>query len=563
MKAADLFVRALEAEGVEYIFGIPGEENLDLLNALKDSSIRLILTRHEQAAGFMAATYGRLTGRSGVCLATLGPGATNLVTAAAYAQLGAMPMLMITGQKPIKTSKQGEFQIVDVVDMMQPLTKYTRQLSSAHYIPARVREAFRRAEDERPGAVHLELPEDIARDQTDAAVIERSRFENPRASPTAVAEARDMIQAARRPLLLLGAGANRRHTCRVLRAFVDKTGIPFFTTQMGKGVIDERHPLYLGAAALSGEDFLHRAIEAADLIINVGHDVVEKPPFIMGDDAIEDEDNPDIAGAGRAGSARVIHVNYVTAAVDAVYHPQQGVIGDIADSIERLTAAIEISPNWDFGRFLEVKRHLDAHLQEGADDARFPVYPQRLVAEVRRVMPEDGIIALDNGIYKIWFARNYPACLPNTVLLDNALASMGAGLPSAMAAKMVHPGRRVMAICGDGGFMMNSQELETAVRLGLDLVVLVLRDDAYGMIKWKQTDMGFDDFGLDYGNPDFVDYARCYGARGHRPASAAELGPLLEDCFATPGVHLVEVPVDYSDNHRILNREIKDKSRLI
>ncbi|MDT8388701.1 MAG: acetolactate synthase large subunit [Thiogranum sp.] len=567
MKASDLFVKALEAEGVKYIFGIPGEENLDLLNSLKDSSIRLILTRHEQAAGFMAATYGRLTGKTGVCLATLGPGATNLVTAAAYAQLGAMPMLMITGQKPIKASKQGEFQIVDVVDMMQPLTKYTRQLSSAHYIPARVRESFRRAEDERPGAVHLELPEDIAREQTDAAVIRRSRFENPHARETSIAQARDMIQAARHPLLLIGAGANRRHTCKALRALVDKTGIPFFTTQMGKGVLDERHPLYLGTAALSGEDFLHRAIEQADLIINVGHDVVEKPPFIMngdrGMDADADEDSPDIAGAGRAGSARVIHVNYITAAIDAVYHPQQGVIGDITDSIERLTAAIEAAPGWDFARFMEVKRQLDAHLQEGADDARFPVYPQRLVAEVRRVMPDDGIIALDNGVYKIWFARNYAAYLPNTVLLDNALATMGAGLSSAMAAKMVYPERRVMAICGDGGFMMNSQELETAVRLGLNLVVLVLRDDAYGMIKWKQTDMGFDDFGLDYGNPDFVAYARCYGAQGHRLETAAELAPLLERCFTTPGVHLVEAAVDYSDNHRILNREIKDRSRLI
>lgn len=564
MKASDLFVRALEDEGVEHIFGLPGEETLDLLNSLKGSSIRLILTRHEQAAGFMAATYGRLTGRTGVCLATLGPGATNLVTAAAYAQLGAMPMLMITGQKPIKASKQGEFQILDVVDMMQPLTKYTRQLSSANYIPARVREAFRRAGEERPGAVHLELPEDIARETTAAGIIQPSRSDNPHASEASLTAAVRMIESARRPLLLLGAGANRRQTCDALRVFVDRTGIPFFTTQMGKGVVDERHPLYLGTAALSGEDYLHRAIEAADLIINVGHDVVEKPPFIMGDNEHEEEDvDPDIAGAGRAGTARVIHVNYVTAAVDAVYHPQQSVVGDIADSIERLTAAITPSPGWDFERFLEVRRHLSAHLQEGADDARFPVYPQRLVAEVRRAMPDSGIVALDNGIYKIWFARNYPAYLPNTVLLDNALASMGAGLPSAMAAKLVHPERRVLAICGDGGFMMNSQELETAVRLGLDLVVLVLRDDAYGMIKWKQTDMGFEDFGLDYGNPDFVDYARCYGARGHRPASAAELGPLLEDCFATPGVHLVEVPVDYSDNHRILNCEIKDKSRLI
>jgi len=560
MKASELFVKALESEGVEYIFGIPGEENLDLLNSLKNSSIRLILTRHEQAAGFMAATYGRLTGKTGVCLATLGPGATNLVTAAAYAQLGAMPMLMITGQKPIKASKQGEFQIVDVVDMMNPLTKYTQQISSAHNIPARVREAFRRAEDERPGAVHLELPEDIAREETGAPVIERSNFHTPRSSKNSVSQAVTSIEAARHPLLLIGAGANRKHTCRALPAFIEKTGIPFFSTQMGKGVVDERHPLFLGNASLSSDDYLHRAIEAADLIINVGHDVVEKPPFIMGR---QEPDSDDVEGAAYAGTARVIHVNYTTAAIDAVYYPQQGVIGDIADSIERLTESITVQKHWDFARFLEVKKHLDLHLQEGVNDNRYPVYPQRLVADVRKVMPDDGVIALDNGIYKIWFARNYRAYQSSTVLLDNALASMGAGLPSAIAVKIVHPERRVMAICGDGGFMMNSQEMETAVRLGLDLVVLILRDNAYGMIKWKQANMGFDDYGLDYGNPDFVQYARSYGAQGHRLESTASLTDLLEQCFNTPGVHLVDVPVDYSENDRILNHEIKEKSRQI
>lgn len=562
MKASDLFVAALEAEGVEYIFGIPGEENLDFLNSLRHSSIRLILTRHEQAAGFMAATYGRLTGKTGVCLSTLGPGATNLVTAAAYAQLGAMPMLMITGQKPIKSSKQGEFQIVNVVDMMQPLTKYTRQISSAHNIPARVREAFRRAEDERPGAVHLELPEDIACEQTDASVIVRSNFENPQASESSISTTVAMIESAKYPLILIGAGANRRHTCDVLTAFIEKTGIPFFSTQMGKGVVDERHALFLGNATLSGEDYLHRAIEAADLIINVGHDVVEKPPFIMGDD-YDDRCELDFDGAGHCGTAIVIHINYITAAIDAVYHPQQGVIGDIANSIQRMTAAISVQTEWDFSRFMEVKKHLEQHVTECRDDDRFPVLPQRLVADVRKVMPDNGIIALDNGVYKIWFARNYKAHQPNTVLLDNALATMGAGLPSAMAAKIVHPEQRVMAICGDGGFMMNSQEMETAVRLGLDLVVLVLRDDAYGMIKWKQANMGFEDFGLDYGNPDFVQYANSYGAHGHRVASADELTSVLENCFTASGVHLVEVPVDYSDNDRILNHEIKEKSRAI
>jgi acetolactate synthase-1/2/3 large subunit len=263
------------------------------------------------------------------------------------------------------------------------------------------------------------------------------------------------------------------------------------------------------------------------------------------------------------GGFKVIHINYITAAIDPVYYPQQGVIGDIANSMLRMTKLITPQESWDFSRFMEVKKHLDNHLLEGSDDDRFPVYPQRLVTDIRKVMPDDGIIALDNGIYKIWFARNYKAHMPNTVLLDNALATMGAGLPSAMAAKIVYPDRRVMAICGDGGFMMNSQEMETAVRLKLDIVVLILRDDAYGMIKWKQANMGFDDFGLDYGNPDFVQYARSYGATGHCLDSTDALVPLLESCFNTPGMHLVEVPVDYSDNDRILNQDIKERSLQI
>jgi len=562
MKVSDLFIKALEAEGVEYIFGIPGEENLDFLNSLKGSSIKFILTRHEQAAGFMAATYGRLTGKTGVCLSTLGPGATNLVTAAAYAQLGAMPMLMITGQKPIKAGRQGAFQIINVVDMMRPLTKYTRQITSAHNTPARIREAFRRAEEERPGAVHLELPEDIARDETDAPVIQRSNYINPRASELSIYMTIAMIEAAKYPLILIGAAANRRYTFDALNDFIVKTGIPFFSTQMGKGVVDEYDPLFIGNATLSGDDYLHRAIESSDLIINVGHDVVEKPPFIMGDD-YDDRCYSNFNGTGYCGNAKVIHINYTSAIIDAIYHPQQSLIGDIADSLECLTKEITVQKQWNFSRFMAVKIHLEEHLRDGVDDESFPVVPQRLVADIRKVMPYDGIIALDNGVYKIWFARNYKANQPNTVLLDNALATMGAGLPSAITAKIVNPQRKVMAICGDGGFMMNSQELETAVRLGLDLVVVVLRDNALGMIKWKQANMGFDDFALDYGNPDFVMYANSYGAQGHRLESAQELIPLLEKCLDSPGVHLVEVPVDYSHNDRILNREIKENSHKI
>jgi len=546
MKASDLFVKALEREGVRFVFGIPGEENLDLLDAFSRSSIKLVVTRHEQAAGFMAATYGRLTGKAGVCLSTLGPGATNLVTAAAYAQLGAMPMLMITGQKPIKSSKQGHFQIVDVVDMMIPLTKYTRQIVSGDAVPSRVREAFRRAEEERPGAVHLELPEDIAAEETREPVLEGSYVRRPIAEEKAIRRAVDLIEQARHPLLVIGAGANRKLTCRMLRQFVAETGMPFVTTQMGKGVVDEEDRGFLGNAALSEGDFVHRALEHADLIINAGHDVVEKPPFFM-----------------RHGGRHVIHVNFSPAEVDPVYFPQVEVVGDVANSIWQIKERLTVQESWDFSFFARVRAHIEEHLREGAADPRFPVYPQRLVADVRKAMPADGVIALDNGIYKIWFARNYKANQPNTVLLDNALASMGAGLPSAMAARLVFPERKIMAVCGDGGFMMNSQELETAVRLQMNLVVLILRDDAYGMIKWKQDHLGYRSFGLDFANPDFVRYAESYGAQGHRVESAEMLVPILEHCHQTPGVHVIDIPVDYSENDRILHREIKECSAAI
>ncbi|MFK3650037.1 acetolactate synthase large subunit [Lysobacter enzymogenes] len=545
-KASDLFVAALEAEGVQYVFGIPGEENLDLLESLRTSSIRLVLTRHEQAAGFMAATYGRLTGKAGVCLSTLGPGATNLVTAAAYAQLGAMPMLMITGQKPIKTSKQGHFQIVDVVDTMRPLTKYTRQIVAADSIPARVREAFRRAEEERPGATHLELPQDIAGDPTQARLIPASFSRRPVAEDKAIERAAEAIAQARHPLLMIGAGANRKTTSNTLDQFVAKLGIPYFTTQMGKGVLDEEGPLWLGNAALSDHDFVHRAIDAADCIVNIGHDVIEKPPFFM-----------------REGRRTVIHVNYAAAEVDAVYFPQIEVIGDIAHSVWRLSEALQAQPHWDFGYFNRVRTALLEQLAEHTGDDRFPMVPQRLVADVRRELSPRDVVCLDNGLYKLWFARSYRCREPNTLLLDNALATMGAGLPSAIAARIVCPDRKVVAVCGDGGFMMNSQELETAVRLGLDLVVLVLRDDAYGMIKWKQAHERYPSFGMDLGNPDFVEYAHSYGARGHRPASADEFAPLLRKALDTPGVDLIEVPIDYSDDDTILNQDIPQRAAAV
>lgn len=541
MKATDIFVKVLEKEGVEYIFGIPGEENLDFLNSLKDSKIKLTLTRHEQAAGFMAATYGRLTGKVGVCLSTLGPGATNFVTAAAYAQLGAMPMMMITGQKPIKKSKQGQFQIVDIVDMMRPITKFTKQIVDANNIPSLVRESIRIAEEERPGAVHLELPEDVASEEGEERYFNTSLYRRPDASKKVIDEAVNLIQKAKHPLLLIGAASNRNRVSQSLQKFVNKTGIYFFNTQMGKGVIDERSPKFLGTSALSDHDYIHCAINQADLIINVGHDVIEKPPFFMHENGV-----------------KVIHVNNFSAKVDDVYFPQLEVIGDIANSVDKIVNGLngkKVSSPKGFGR---IKKSLDENIFARSKDDRFPIIPQRIVADIREAMPDDGIVTLDNGVYKIWFARNYMSYCPNTLLLDNALATMGAGLPSAIGAKIVRPDKKVLTVCGDGGFMMNSQEIETAVRLGLDLVVVILRDDAYGMIKWKQAGMGFENFGLDYGNPDFVKYAESYGAIGHRMKSTEELTSKLKEYLNSKGVHIVEVPVDYSENEKVLIDELKN-----
>ncbi|KAL6054348.1 Acetolactate synthase large subunit [Balamuthia mandrillaris] len=541
VKATDLFVECLEAEGVEYIFGVPGEENLDFLDSLRKSQkIKLVLTRHEQAAAFMATTIGRLTGKAGVCLSTLGPGATNFTTGAAYAQLGGMPMMMITGQKPIRKSKQGRFQIIATVDIMAPVTKFTKSVASGYLIPPLIREAFRRAEEERPGAVHLEIAEDIAEEMVSQPLqpFSRDRVRRPIAEEKAIRHAIQMIQDAKRPLLLIGAAANRKMTSKMVSEFVEKTGLFVFNTQMGKGVMDETHQCSLGTAALSQNDYVHAAIAKADLIVNIGHDVIEKPPFFM-----TQGENP-----------QVIHVNFISAEVDSVYFPQLEVIGDIANAIWQIKEGIDVSQsNWDFSFYKQIKTKFSEEVHSFAEISSFPMDPRRVVADVRKAMPSDGIVCLDNGMYKIWFARNYPALVPNTLLLDNALATMGAGLPSAIAARLVHPERKVLAVCGDGGFMMNSQEMETAVRLNLDLVVMILNDNAYGMIQWKQAAAGFESWGLSYTNPDFVKYAEAYGAHGHRVNKPDELLSVLTECLNSKGVHLIDVPINYAEGNAFLN----------
>jgi acetolactate synthase-1/2/3 large subunit len=539
---ADLLVSALENEGVARIFGVPGEENLGVLQSLRRSSIELVVTRHEQPAAFMAATYGRLTGKAGVCLTTLGPGALNLTTGAAYALLGAMPMILITGQKGVKTSKQARFQIVDVVSTMAPLTKMAHQIVSTTTIPTIVREAFRVAQQERPGPVHLELPEDIAAEEApDLAPVPIHPIDRPVAPASAVQRAAEMILKAERPLIMLGAAASRPQLADALSDFVRRVRIPFINTQMGKGSVTGGSNLYMGTAALSERDYVHRAIDHADLIVSIGHDTVEKPPFIM-----------------RSHGPAVIHVGYLPATVEEVFFPHAEIVGDVGPTLALLATQLE-GKLTRASALLSMREEILAHVADRARESRFPLTPQRIVHDVRQVMPEDGIVCLDNGMYKIWFARNYRTHVANTLLLDNALATMGAGLPSAMMASLLYPRQRVLAVCGDGGFMMNSQELETAVRLRLNLVVLVLQDNAYGMIRWKQAADGFADFGLSFGNPDFVAYANSYGASGSHVDTADGLVAALEKGFNTGGVHLVAAPIDYSENIRVMVEELRNR----
>jgi acetolactate synthase-1/2/3 large subunit len=451
-------------------------------------------------------------------------------------------MLMITGQKPIRHSRQARFQIIDTVAMMRPITKSARQVADARNIATLVRDAFRVSQDERPGPVHLELPEDIAAQLTDCTdFVPVSSSFRPLAADEAIQEAVRRIARARSPLIVLGGGANRPGLAPALSAAMHRMRIPFFNTQMGKGAVDGNSDLYLGTAALSSGDYIHLASDHADLIIAVGHDTVEKPPFIMHSEGPE-----------------VVHVDFNPADIDQIYFPHVEVIGDIADSMTRIAAALD-GTRPDFSYYHKVQSLVRTRTTEGADNVSFPPVPQRIVADVRRVMPDDGILCLDNGMYKIWFARNYRTHVSNTILLDNAFATMGAGLPSAMMAAMLHPHKRVMAVCGDGGFMMNSQDIETAIRLHLNLVILIIEDQGYGMIRWKQQVEGFADFGLTFSNPDFVRYAEAYGASGTRVNATENLAPALDTAFQTGGLHIVIVPIDYSENRRVLIDELKER----
>ena len=540
--ASDVFVHALENEGVTHIFGVPGEENLAFLESVRKSKIKFITTRHEQGAVFMAATFGRLTGKVGVALSTLGPGATNLFTGVAYAYLGGMPLLVITGQKPVKKSKQGKFQIINVVKMLGPVTKYAETIISGSRIPSMVTEAVSLAEGERPGPVHLEFPEDIAEEECNATPIHFYKVRRPVADDKSITLAVAEIEKAKSPIIVVASGGNRKLVRKQLKNFIEKTGIPYVATQMGKGVEDEFSEFYIGTTALSAGDHVHSALESADLVISVGHDISEKPPIVLD-----------------GKKHKTIHINFYPASVDEVYVPNLEVVGDISHTLWAISENIKVNPDWDFKKFFEVRDVINADIATFANDNTFPLRPERVVADVQKVLPEDGILALDNGMYKIWFARNFKAREQNSLLLDNALATMGAGLPAGIAAKMLDTEKKVLVVAGDGGFMMNVAELETAVRLQIDLVVLILNDSGYGMIRWKQGNMQLPEFGLDFNNPDFVKLAESFGAHGYRINKAEELSDTLAKALSQKGVVLIDCPIDYKLANQALDA-IKNKN---
>ncbi|PAV13376.1 acetolactate synthase [Methanosarcina spelaei] len=537
MKASDLFVAQLEEEGVEYIFGLPGEENLDLLESLRTSRIKLIVTRHEQAAAFMAATYGRLTGKPGVCFSTLGPGATNLVTGVAQAQLIGAPLISISGQKALTDNWQARFQLVNAVRMMEPLCKKAVSITDPGMIPTVIRNAFKHAVADRPGAIHIELPEDIAEEETEATVQRRSEIKIPYPDPEAVKRAAAMINEAKNPLIMVSSGANRKAITEELDNFVGQTGIYLVHTQMGKGIVPDDCSYSLFATGIHARDYVNCGIDGADLIITIGYDIVEYPPYLWNSTL----------------DKQIINIDFVESVPDRYFNPTLEVIGDIASSIRELAASIPEK------RMFPIFEHTRYFIEEKINTAArksYPPLPQAVVQSVRKVMGREDIVTLDNGIYKLWFARLYKTYAPNTVLLDNALATMGAGLPSGITAKLLYPDHRVLAICGDGGFMMNCQEIETAIRYGIPIVVLVLNDNGFGFIKWKQKKMHFEDFGLDYGNPDFSLFARSFGAVGIRVKEDDDLAEVLEKAFALNKVAVIECPIDYSINYETFSIEL-------
>ncbi len=531
---ADLLVECLEQEGVKYIFGIPGEENLDLMNAIEKSSIiKFITTRHEQGAAFMADVYGRLTGKTGVCLSTLGPGATNLVTGVADANLDGAPVLAITGQVATDRMHLTAHQYLDLEKVFEPITKRTKQILRPDTVPEIVRIAFKYAESEKPGAVHIDLPDNIAKMPAQGTPMNKVVPQKGIASFQSIERAARRISNAKRPLILVGSSAIRDGAAQAVTEFATELRIPVVNTMMAKGIIPFDNPYSMWTVGIPQKDYINQIFDEADLIIGIGYDIVECFPRKW---------NPD-------NSHKIIHIGSESAHINKRYEPEVQVLGDMSDSLYEILRRSERETEPDYA--LEIKAKIQADHDQYENDDAFPMKPQRILHDVRKVMGPDDILISDVGAHKMWVARHYNCYKPNTCIISNGFASMGISIPGGVAAKLVHPDRKILAVTGDGGFMMNMQELETALRIGSNFVTLILNDSGYGLIKWKQREHFGKTCYTDFTNPDFVALTNAMGGKGYRVEKADDLIPILEDAFKQDVPAVIDCRVDYNENMKL------------
>ena len=536
MKASDLLVKCLEAEGIEYIFGVPGEENADFVISLEQSKqIKFILTRHEQGAAFMAEIYGRLTGNPAGALGTLGPGATNLITGVADSNMDRAPMLVLTGQGSTDRLHKESHQIMDVVAMFKPVTKWATTILNADTIPEIVRKAVRLARTEKPGAVHIELPEDVASEESDSVPLEPRRFRRSVPDEKIINQAFAMLKNAKRPVIIAGNGCIRRRASKQLRILCEKTGIGVISTFMAKGCVDMDADYCLYTVGLGSKDHISLAIDDADLVITLGFDMVEYHPQLWN----SNKDN------------RILHADFLPAEIDEHYHPETEVIGDLAHALWKLNEKIDAEglPEYDFKLQDNSRAKIATDFAEYKDDTtEGTIRPQKAIWDARQVMGPHDILLSDVGAHKMWIARHYQCHEPNTCLIPNGFCSMGFALPGAIAANIVHPDRRILAIAGDAGFLMNVQEMETAVRIGSNIAVMVWEDNEYGLIAWKQEGQFGRHTDLAFGNPDWELLAQAFGWNGHYVKNAADLAGTLETALTESGPSLVVIPIDYREN---------------
>lgn len=536
LTTAELMVRCLEAEGAEYIFGIPGEENLALIDALKNSSIRFITTRHEQGAAFMADVYGRLTGKAGVCLSTLGPGATNLITGVADAQSDGVPLVAITGQVGTDKMHITAHQLLDLSSIYEPITKRTKLVVRPDTIGEIVRLAFKYAESERPGATHIDLPVNIAKMKVPPGekplAMSAATFKG-YANMLNVELASAEIFKAENPVILAGSGAVRANASEALTAFAEGLKIPVINTMMAKGIVPMDSQYSMMTVGIPQKDYANKLLESADLVIAVGYDLVEFTPTSW---------NPE-------GRIKIVHIGKEPAHINKCYQCTVEVVGDMTESLNSILRRTTRKTVPEYA--LKIKKLFDEEQKSYEFDDSFPIKPQRILSDVRKIMDKDDILISDVGAHKMWIARLYNCYRPNTCIISNGFASMGIGVPGALAAKLLNPDKKVLTLTGDGGFMMNSQELETAVRLGLGFVILIFNDSSYGLIKWRQLDQYGESRSVDFTNPDFIKMAESMNCRGYRISGADELIPVLKEAFLQNVPAIVDCPVDYSENVKL------------